>query len=169
MGVIIGLNGIADVDTPFKEMVAAAIQVAKDTVINDGDVQPTLVVIQDEKAIIISVPDGHQEMAKFFTDMVEKYQGCRGYIFITESWALHVATQDMDEVTKYMNNPDEIALNPFKEERLTFHAATKDEVFEGYVEMKRDDEGNIVLGNTVDEEVSEQIVNVADLLLPMVK
>jgi hypothetical protein len=169
VGVIVGLDELIGGTESFKDIVESAVRVAKDTVLSDGDVQPCLVIIKDTKAYIIPVPDGHQEMASFFVDMVEKYKGCRGYIFITESWALHVSTEDFKEVSKYLQNPDSIALNPFKEERLTFHAATHDESFEGYVEMTRDDDGNLVLGNTVYEVVSEHFTNVADLLLPMVK
>jgi len=169
VGLIVGLDEIISDTDSFKFILESAIKIAKDTIIKDGDVQPSLIVLSGEKVIVIPVPDGHQEMAKFFTDMVEKYRGCLGYIFITESWALHISTEDFQEVSKYINNPDSIALNPFKEERIAFHAATHDESFEGYVEMMRDDDGNIALGNTIYEEVSKQLTNVADLLLPMVK
>lgn len=170
MGTIKGLPESITRDTPLAEVLDNTIEAAKETTIQDGSIEPCLIIVgQTGHVVVDAVPDGRLEMAKYFTDMVEQFKGAKAYIFITESWVLQVSADDREEVNKYINNPDSIADNPFKEERLTFHAVGEDEALEAYVKMTRDDSGQVVMGTTVIEQAKEHFSNVADLLIPMVQ
>lgn len=170
MGAIQGLPKLVARDTPLEGLLDNAIKAAKETTIKDGSVEPCLIIVgQTGHVVVDTVPNGRLEMAKYFTDMVEQFKGAKAYIFVTESWVLKVSSDDVEEVHKYMDNPDSIADNPFKEERLTFHAVGEDEALEAYVKMSRDDSGQVVMGTTVIEQAKEHFSNVADLLIPMVQ
>lgn len=170
MSSLIGLPHLVEKDAPLEEIVNVTIKSAKDAAVVDGNVDPSLVVIgQMGHVVVENVPEGHYEMAKFFTDKVEEFRGAHAYVFVTESWTLEVSTDDEREINKYINNPDSIAENPFKEECISFHAATADEALEGSVRITRDDAGHAIIGETKIEQAKEHFSNVADLLIPMVK
>jgi hypothetical protein len=154
----------------LKDILDAVLDESREVIERDGEVDPALIILE-EPPRVLDIPEGHQEMAAFFVNAADKYRGSRGYVFITESWSLSVSTEDMNEVNKYLFDPTSIALNPFRKERIVFNAKSKDESYEGYIELERDEEGKAVLGKTVFENEKKEHfgANVADLLETMVE
>lgn len=153
----------------FKELVRYLVEKGAQQLLQEGETTTRVYVVKDSKMSVYAIPDGREQMVRVFLDIVEKNKEADGYVFITESWSLSIPKDDTEAVAYYMNDPESIALNPFKEEGLTFTANGYGQQIDGHILFTRGEDGSILLGELEYDEPGEPLdTDVSQLLKPMI-
>lgn len=139
---------------------------AKKTLNKDEQTSPLLFVIKGLSVYAFPLELPVNEIPDALTAIANDLEKIDAYVYITESWSLGV--DSAQEAMLYSKHPDQIAENPFKDERIVFEASGYHQMHRGYSDIKRDERGEISIGNLHIDGVKMSLLDVESILAPRI-
>lgn len=151
----------------FKKFSMSLVESSKKTIDPNEDSLPLLFVVQQKNIYAFPLPVGLDAINEALTGIAATLKGAQAYVYIAATWAL--TTGNEKEIAQYTEHPEDIAENPFKDERMRYEARGFGQEYQGYYEITHEEDGNIKIGTElIATKEKMSLVDVAGMLESMI-